>query len=215
MLQMARKHMLVKFIALYSSVCKKGLKTYWNQDWFSSLLISLELQHSSKKKCASLIRTFLALAIGGCHKDHQLSPTSFFRLTWPFPSSKVEQQHFILLSDCGTQKTRGIWRQMLPKMCWKRFLLTAQVTAIWVLLWHLPGRASLCGQSPGLRVVLGGLLSPPPTVKPECAERGSAAQPQPWDGMETCWPSVLILIFRVGYRSCFWCIRRSSQGWYS
>lgn len=25
-LQMARKHMLVKFVALYSSVCKKGLK---------------------------------------------------------------------------------------------------------------------------------------------------------------------------------------------
>lgn len=33
-------------------------------------------------------------------------------------------------------------------------------------------------QSLRVWVVLGGLLSPPPTVKPECAGRGSAAQPQ-------------------------------------
>lgn len=46
---MARKHMLVKFIALYSSVCKKGLKAYWNQDLLSSLPIALELQHTYKK----------------------------------------------------------------------------------------------------------------------------------------------------------------------
>lgn len=164
------------------------------------------------KKWAPLIRTLLALVIGGFHKDHQLSPTSFSWLTWPFPSGKVEQQHFILLSSCGTQKTRGIWRQVLPKMCWKRFPLTAQVTAICVLLWHPCSRASLCGQSQGLWVMLGELLSPPATVKPEYAGRGSAAQPQLWDGMETCWPPVLVLIFRVGYRVCFQCIKMKQPG---
>lgn len=143
---------LVKFIALYSSVCKTRLKPTETKVYSPHyLLLCSSCTHP--KNQASLIRFFLALVRGGCHSDHQLSLMSCFRLLWPFPSCQVKQRYFILLSGCKPQKTYSTWRQ-------QALLQIARVTAVRTLL-LMPAGASLQWTKPGVINSSGRVHVPP------------------------------------------------------